>query len=58
MGPVRLLLRYRHILYATTLVEIRSRYIGTLFGLAWAVLYPFLFLGLYAIVYGLSLIHI
>ncbi|MBV8132691.1 MAG: ABC transporter permease [Alphaproteobacteria bacterium] len=55
MSPARLLFHYRHILYATTLVEIRSRYIGTLFGLAWAVLYPFLFLGLYGIVYGLIL---
>ena len=55
MSPARLLLRYRHILYATTLVEIRSRYIGTLFGLTWAVLYPFLFLGLYGVVYGLIL---
>src|SRR5215469_12231686 len=55
MSPARLFFRHRHILYATTLVEIRSRYIGTLFGLAWAVLYPFLFLGLYGIVYGLIL---
>ena len=55
MSALRLLFRSRHILYATTLVEIRSRYIGTLFGLSWAILYPFLFLGLYAVVYGLIL---
>lgn len=54
-GPLRLLYRYRHILYATTLVDIRSRYVGTVFGLAWAVAYPFFFLGLYAIVYGVIL---
>ena len=55
MNPLRLLYRSRHILYATTLFDIRSRYVGTIFGLGWAVLYPFLFLGLYAIVYALIL---
>ena len=55
MNPLRLLYRSKHILYATTLVDIRSRYVGTIFGLAWAILYPFLFLGLYAVVYALIL---
>jgi lipopolysaccharide transport system permease protein len=55
VGPLGLLYRYRHILYATTVVDIRSRYIGTVFGLTWAVVYPFLFLGLYAVVYGIIL---
>ncbi|HEX3861634.1 MAG TPA: ABC transporter permease [Stellaceae bacterium] len=55
MSALRVLFQCRHILYATTLVEIRSRYTGTLFGLGWAILYPFLFLGLYAVVYGLIL---
>src|SRR5467141_3590678 len=55
ISALQLLLRYRRILYATTLVEIRSRYIGTAFGLSWAILYPFLFLGLYASVYALIL---
>jgi lipopolysaccharide transport system permease protein len=55
MNPLSLLFRCRRILYATTLVEIRSRYVGTLLGLGWAVLYPFLFLGLYAVVYSLIL---
>ncbi len=55
LGALRLLFRSRRILYATTLVEIRSRYVGTAFGLSWAVLYPFLFLGLYASVYALIL---
>jgi len=50
-----LLYRHRHILYATSIIEIRSRYIGTLFGLAWAVIYPFLFLGIYASVYAFIL---
>lgn len=55
MNPLTLLFRRRHVLYATTLVEIRSRYVGTLFGFGWAVIYPFLFLGLYAVVYALIL---
>jgi lipopolysaccharide transport system permease protein len=55
MMPLRLLFRFRHILYATTLLEIRSRYMGTLFGLTWAILYPFMFLGLYGVVYALIL---
>lgn len=55
LGALRLLFRSRRILYATTLVEIRSRYVGTAFGLSWAILYPFLFLGLYASVYALIL---
>lgn len=55
MNPFLLLFRCRHILYATTLVDIRSRYSGTVFGLGWMILYPFLFLGIYAVVYSLIL---
>jgi len=36
-------------------MDIRTRYIGTLFGIVWAGLYPFLFLGLYASVYAFIL---
>ena len=43
-----LIYRHRHILYATSIMDIQSRYIGTLFGIVWAGLYPFLFLGIYA----------
>ena len=55
ISALRLLFRCRRILYATTVVEIRSRYVGTVFGLSWAIIYPFLFLGLYAAVYALIL---
>jgi len=55
ISALQLLFRCRRVLYATTVVEIRSRYIGTTFGLSWAILYPFLFLGLYASVYALIL---
>src|SRR5262245_43304967 len=50
-----LIYRHRHMLWATSTMDIRSRYIGTLFGLGWAVLYPFLFLGIYASVYAFIL---
>lgn len=55
MNPFRLLFRSRHILFTTALLDIRSRYIATTLGLGWAILYPFLFLALYAVVYGLIL---
>lgn len=42
---------HRRILWATTLSDIRGRFQGTLLGLSWTLLYPILFLGLYAIVY-------
>lgn len=52
MQAIASLLRHRHVLFATTLNEIRARYSGTLLGLTWAAAYPFLFLGLYATVYA------
>ena len=51
MKPLFILWLHRRILWATTLTDIRSRYKGTVFGLVWTVLYPILFLGLYAVVY-------
>ena len=51
MTPLLTLFRHRRILWATTLTDIRGRFTGTVFGLTWAVLYPILFLGLYAVVY-------
>ena len=42
---------HRKSLWATTLIDIRGRFKGTVFGMAWAILYPILFLGLYAVVY-------
>ena len=49
--PLTLIYRHRHTLYATTRNEIRARYVGSVLGAAWAVLYPFLFLMLYAAIY-------
>lgn len=51
MNPLAVIWRHAHILRATTVTDIRTRFIGTLFGTAWLVLYPLLFLGLYAVVY-------
>lgn len=51
--PLRIIYRHRHTLYATTRNEIRARYVGSVLGAAWAVIYPFLFLGLYAAIYTL-----
>jgi lipopolysaccharide transport system permease protein len=48
---LQLLYEYRRVLYATSITDIRARYMGTMFGSVWTVLYPFLFLTLYAFVY-------
>lgn len=51
MNPIFMIWRHQHVLWATTLTDIRSRFIGTVFGAAWLIIYPLLFLGLYAVVY-------
>ncbi|WP_019937289.1 ABC transporter permease [Bordetella sp. FB-8] len=51
--PIQIIYRYRHMLYATTRNEIRARYVGSVLGAAWAVIYPFFYLGLYACIYTL-----
>lgn len=53
VSPAALLWRHRSMLWQTTRNEIRTRFAGSLLGLAWLVLYPLLFLGTYALVYGL-----
>jgi lipopolysaccharide transport system permease protein len=51
IDALRLLRKYRNIIIATTLSDIKARYKGTTFGMAWALIYPLMFLGLYAIIY-------
>ncbi|MDH0896692.1 MULTISPECIES: ABC transporter permease [unclassified Pseudomonas] len=51
MDSLLIILRHSRILWATTLTDIRGRFTGTIFGVAWMFLYPLLFLGLYAVVY-------
>ncbi|OZI72185.1 ABC transporter permease [Bordetella genomosp. 12] len=47
----RLLWKHRHLLWATTLTDVRIRSSGTILGIVWTLLYPLMFLGLYAVVY-------
>lgn len=49
--PFILLYNYRRLLFRTTITDLKSRYAGTVIGLAWLGIYPFLFLALYAVVY-------
>jgi lipopolysaccharide transport system permease protein len=50
---LRLLWRQRKMIWATTQNDVRARFSGTALGLAWVLIYPVLFLGLYAVVYTL-----
>lgn len=43
--------RYRQGLTATTIVELRKRYAGSVFGILWVLLYPVLLLAVYIFVY-------
>ena len=43
--------RFRHVLFASSKVELRKRYAGSLLGPLWAVLYPLAFLGVYLFVW-------
>lgn len=49
------LARHARQLWSATLQELQQRYAGSVLGLAWAVLYPLLLLGFYAMVYVLIL---
>lgn len=49
--PFIKLYKNRNMLYQTTINEIKARYAGSFLGIAWAALYPILFLGCYAIMY-------
>lgn len=49
--PFLTLYKNRRVLLATTMVDIKSRYAGSVMGLIWMVLYPILFLAAYSFVY-------
>lgn len=51
LEPFKLLFKNRNMIYQTTMNDIKGRYAGSFMGLAWAILYPILFLGCYACVY-------
>ena len=43
--------QYRHVLFATSRLELRQKYAGSVLGSAWIVLYPLLFLSIYVFLY-------
>lgn len=49
--PFKELYKYRIMIQQTTFNEIKARYAGSYLGIAWAVVYPILFLSCYALVY-------
>ncbi len=49
--PLSLLWKHRSLLWQTTRNEIKARYAGSVLGLAWLLLYPLVFLGVYAVIY-------
>ncbi|MEZ5659090.1 MAG: ABC transporter permease [Burkholderiaceae bacterium] len=51
LQPFAMLFRRRLLLVQTVRQEIRKRYLGSVLGLAWLVVHPLLFLGVYAAVY-------
>ncbi len=48
----KLIISRRELLYRTTASEIRRRYAGSVMGIAWLLLGPFLLMVLYATIYG------
>lgn len=51
INPFLVLLKFRKILWKTTWNELKSRYAGSVLGLFWIALFPFLFLSCYAVIY-------
>lgn len=49
--PFSLLYKYRHVLMRTAVDTVRQRYSASMIGVAWTIIYPVLFLSIYAIVY-------
>jgi lipopolysaccharide transport system permease protein len=51
LKPFIELFKYRKIIYSTTLYDLKSKNAGSMLGYVWLILYPILFLGMYAFVY-------
>ena len=51
MNPFKVLFKNRNMIKQTTINDIKMRYAGSFMGLAWAIIYPILFLGCYAMMY-------
>jgi lipopolysaccharide transport system permease protein len=52
---VRVVFRYRWLLYELVVRDLRLRYRGSVLGFAWTLLNPVLFMGIYALVFGVFL---
>lgn len=50
--PFRLIWRYREIIRASVFSELKSTYAGSVLGMAWIAIGPFILLCLYSVVYG------
>lgn len=46
LEPIRLLITHRRMLWMTTLNDLRAKYLGSFFGLAWAFVFPILLMAL------------
>lgn len=53
--PWRLIFTYRHRLFEAVMHDIRLRYVGSVFGVLWAFIYPILQLSIYAVLYAFVL---
>ena len=51
LQALSILWKYRTRLREGVLLDVRQRYAGSVFGIAWAVLYPLIMLGIYSVVY-------
>ncbi len=51
MQSLTALFKHRHILYSTVVQGLKKRNSGNVLGIAWLVLYPLLFLGMYGLVF-------
>lgn len=52
---VRVVIRYRWLLYELVIRDLRLRYRGSVLGFAWTLLNPVLFMGIYTLVFGVFL---
>src|SRR5687768_5113771 len=52
LRSLRVLLNYRHRVLEGVIDDVRQRYIGSVFGIAWAILFPLLQLSIYAGLYS------
>lgn len=51
VSPIVNIYKHRQILYNMVILNLKKKYIASTLGMVWLILYPILFLGLYAVVY-------